>query len=139
MGGVEVPVARVFVSHADTDAAVAGEIHGWLVADGHEVFLDGDPRDGIAVPFRSAVLPLPWEKPPPWIHTITGSLASRESVGVDTLSARQSSSRFASSVLGAAACGCAQVWPYAVACRTPLHDAGGCGGRQRSAPTGGAA
>ena len=42
-------MARVFVSHASTDAALAGEVHGWLVADGHEVFLARDLRDGIAV------------------------------------------------------------------------------------------
>ncbi|MGH3772251.1 MAG: TIR domain-containing protein [Pseudonocardiaceae bacterium] len=42
-------MARVFVSHASEDAALAGEVHRWLIDDGHEVFLDQDPRDGIAV------------------------------------------------------------------------------------------
>jgi TIR domain len=42
-------VARVFVSHASADLRLASELHGWLVADGHEVFLDQDLRDGIAM------------------------------------------------------------------------------------------
>jgi hypothetical protein len=42
-------VARVFVSHANEDTALACELHGWLVEGGHEVFLDRDLRDGIAV------------------------------------------------------------------------------------------
>ena len=42
-------MARVFVSHAGADAALAGEVHRWLVEDGHEVFLDQDLRDGIVV------------------------------------------------------------------------------------------
>jgi hypothetical protein len=46
VGGV---VARVFVSHAGADAALAGEVHRWLVEDRHEVFLDQHLRDGLAV------------------------------------------------------------------------------------------
>ena len=42
-------MARVFVSHASEDAALADEVHRWLVQDGHEVFLDQDLRDGIVV------------------------------------------------------------------------------------------
>lgn len=42
-------MATVFVSHASGDAALAGEVHWWLIDDGHEVFLDQDLRDGIAV------------------------------------------------------------------------------------------
>ena len=42
-------MARVFVSHAGEDSGLAGEVHGWLVADGHDVFLDRDLGDGIAV------------------------------------------------------------------------------------------
>ncbi len=42
-------VARVFVSYASKDLALSYEVHGWLVEAGHEVFLDQDPRDGIAV------------------------------------------------------------------------------------------
>ncbi len=41
--------ARVFVSYASKDLTLAREVHGWLVEAGHEVFLDQDPRDGIAV------------------------------------------------------------------------------------------
>jgi hypothetical protein len=42
-------VARVFVSHAGEDRVLAGEVHRWLVEAGHEVFLDQDLRDGIAL------------------------------------------------------------------------------------------
>ena len=40
-------MARVFVSHASEDRALAGEVHRWLVEAGHEVFLDQDLRDGV--------------------------------------------------------------------------------------------
>src|SRR5947208_11104040 len=42
-------VARVFVSHAGDDLGRAEDVQAWLVADGHEVFLDRDLRGGIAV------------------------------------------------------------------------------------------
>jgi hypothetical protein len=42
-------MARVFVSHSSKDHELAAEVHGWLAHDGHEVFLDQDLRDGIAV------------------------------------------------------------------------------------------
>ncbi len=42
-------MATVFVSYASEDRALAGEVHRWLIDDGHEVFLDQDLRDGIAV------------------------------------------------------------------------------------------
>ncbi|MGH3837074.1 MAG: TIR domain-containing protein, partial [Pseudonocardiaceae bacterium] len=42
-------MAKVFISHASEDTAVACELHRWLVEAGHEVFLDRDLRDGIAV------------------------------------------------------------------------------------------
>lgn len=42
-------MARVFVSHASEDLALAFELHRWLVDDGHEVFLDQHLHDGIAV------------------------------------------------------------------------------------------
>jgi hypothetical protein len=42
-------VARIFVSYASEDRKCAGQLHQWLVAEGHEVFLDQDLRDGIAV------------------------------------------------------------------------------------------
>jgi TIR domain-containing protein len=40
-------MARVFVSHASKDVAPAVEVHRWLVADGHEAFLDQHLSDGI--------------------------------------------------------------------------------------------
>jgi WD40 repeat protein len=42
-------VAKVFLSHASEDRVLACEVHGWLVEAGHEVFLDQDLRDGIAL------------------------------------------------------------------------------------------
>jgi TIR domain len=42
-------VARVFVSYASQDRECAAQLHQWLVAEGHEVFLDRDPGNGIAV------------------------------------------------------------------------------------------
>lgn len=42
-------MARVFISHASADTALAAEVHGWLTGEGHEVFLDRDLRDGIEV------------------------------------------------------------------------------------------
>ncbi len=47
--GEEGSVARVFVSHASEDLALACELHQWLVTSGHEVFLARDGRDGIAL------------------------------------------------------------------------------------------
>lgn len=37
------------MSHAGQDVEVAHVIHGWLVAERHDVFLDRDPDAGIAV------------------------------------------------------------------------------------------
>ncbi len=45
----EVQVARVFVSHASEDLALACDVHRWLIETGHEAFLDQDLRDGIVV------------------------------------------------------------------------------------------
>ena len=42
-------MARIFLSHASEDLALAGELHRWLIEAGHQVFLDQDLRDGIAV------------------------------------------------------------------------------------------
>jgi energy-coupling factor transporter ATP-binding protein EcfA2 len=42
-------VARVFVSYATPDRAIADEVSNWLRTAGHETFLDGDLRDGISV------------------------------------------------------------------------------------------
>jgi hypothetical protein len=41
-------VARVFISYAGEDIAVAEEVRQWLDGDHHEVFLAGDLRAGIA-------------------------------------------------------------------------------------------
>lgn len=42
-------MARVFISYANEDLIRAREVHRWLIEAGHEVFLDQDSRDGIAV------------------------------------------------------------------------------------------
>lgn len=42
-------MARVFVSHASDDRESTDEVHRWLIAEGHDVFLDQDLRDGIPV------------------------------------------------------------------------------------------
>jgi len=42
-------VARVFISYASKDREPTDEVHRWLVAEGHEVFLDRDLRNGIVV------------------------------------------------------------------------------------------
>ncbi|MGW6928579.1 nSTAND1 domain-containing NTPase [Lentzea sp. NPDC054927] len=42
-------MAQVFVSYASADLMLAAELHDWLESDGHDVFLDRDPRNGIAV------------------------------------------------------------------------------------------
>ncbi|MGH3701181.1 MAG: TIR domain-containing protein [Pseudonocardiaceae bacterium] len=42
-------VARVFISYASPDRAIADEVASWLQAGGHEPFLDHDPRNGISV------------------------------------------------------------------------------------------
>jgi WD40 repeat protein/type II secretory pathway predicted ATPase ExeA len=42
-------MARVFVSHSGKDAALADEVHGWLIDGGHEVFLAQDLHAGILV------------------------------------------------------------------------------------------
>jgi WD40 repeat protein/energy-coupling factor transporter ATP-binding protein EcfA2 len=42
-------MARVFVSYASEDRECAGQLRRWLVAEGHEVFVYQDLRDGILV------------------------------------------------------------------------------------------
>jgi energy-coupling factor transporter ATP-binding protein EcfA2 len=42
-------VARVFLSYVSEDRQCAGQLHQWLVAEGHEVFWDQDLGNGIAV------------------------------------------------------------------------------------------
>ncbi|MGH3829924.1 MAG: TIR domain-containing protein [Pseudonocardiaceae bacterium] len=40
-------MAKVFISHASDDREPSDEVRRWLVTEGHEVFLDQHPRDGI--------------------------------------------------------------------------------------------
>jgi TIR domain len=42
-------MARVFISHASKDPEAAAEVHRWLLADGHEVYLDQHLSDGTLV------------------------------------------------------------------------------------------
>jgi energy-coupling factor transporter ATP-binding protein EcfA2 len=42
-------MARIFVSYATPDRAIADEVSSWLRAAGHEPFLDSDLRGGISV------------------------------------------------------------------------------------------
>src|SRR3954453_13457290 len=42
-------MAKVFVSHASKDAALASEVRRWLIDDGHKAFLDQDLSDGLVV------------------------------------------------------------------------------------------
>lgn len=42
-------MARVFISHSSADREPACRIRDWLRADGHEVFLDLHPADGLVV------------------------------------------------------------------------------------------
>jgi WD40 repeat protein len=47
--GLGVVVARIFVSYATPDRAIADEVSGWLRSAGHQPFLDHDLRDGVRV------------------------------------------------------------------------------------------
>ncbi len=42
-------MAKVFISHASDDREPTDLVHWWLAAEGHEVFLDRDLRNGIVV------------------------------------------------------------------------------------------
>jgi hypothetical protein len=42
-------VVRVFISHASADRDLAEQVLGWVLADGHEAFLDHDLHAGLAV------------------------------------------------------------------------------------------
>ncbi|MGH3824220.1 MAG: toll/interleukin-1 receptor domain-containing protein [Pseudonocardiaceae bacterium] len=42
-------MAKIFISHASEDREPTDEVRRWLVAEGHEVFLDQDLRNGIVV------------------------------------------------------------------------------------------
>ena len=67
---------------------------------------------------------------------MTGRSRPAPPTGVKTFRYRQSSDVL---VTPKAEGGCGQCGAKLVAARTPVHGAAGCGGRQRSAPTGGAA
>src|SRR5215469_9534938 len=80
--------------------------------------------------------PEPITKPPPWMCTITGRPADAFTPeGAQTLMNRQ----FSLPPAGNPGNCCAHSLPYAVACKVDDQGAGGCGGRQRRFPTGGAA
>src|SRR5579859_1723429 len=83
--------------------------------------------------------PAPAQLAPPWIHTITGSLASGVKFGVRTLRVRQSSLPASASLWFQVRSGCRQEAPKRVASRGSLQRATGAGGFQRSSPSGGAA
>src|ERR1700722_18738251 len=79
----------------------------------------------------------PTRKEPPWIHTMTGRCPrTRAPGGVKTFRYRQFSEVLATPNPEG---GCGQCGANAVAARIPVQGAAGCGGRQRSGPTGGAA
>ena len=86
--------------------------------------------------------PLPNTKAPPWIHTMTGNFASGPAVaGRHTLMKRQSSDEFGAMLPAPprANPAWAQFEPNLLASRSPSHEGGGWGGRQRLEPTGAAA
>src|SRR5579863_6547487 len=70
---------------------------------------------------------------------MTGNLSWRDFAGVQMLSVRQSSLTGSAAAPGTDTPRCIQIGPNLSVCRTPFHTIGGCGARQRSSPTGGAA
>src|SRR5689334_2025379 len=82
--------------------------------------------------------PLPRVKPPPWIHSITGTAFFAAAAGAHTLSVRQSSLVPAIGV-GEVGSSCGQYGVRFDASIGCVHDAAGSGGFQRIGPTGGAA
>src|SRR5438034_561336 len=88
---------------------------------------------------KSGLDPLPNTKAPPWIHTMTGSLAPGSApAGLHTLRNRQSSEEFSRTELAEPKPLCAQSAPNVLASRS-FHGGIGWGGRQRLVPTGAAA
>src|SRR5258707_12356794 len=77
--------------------------------------------------------PLPNAKPPPWIHTITGSGALGAGAGVHTFSVRQSSFSFADARI---IVNCGHAAATFVASRAPDHGAAGPPGAEGPSPTG---
>src|SRR5450432_2539730 len=80
--------------------------------------------------------PAPVRSDPPCTQTITGRLRALAPAGVNTFRYRQSSDELATPNEDD---GCGQCGAKLVAARTPDQGLGGCGGCQRSGPTGGAA
>src|SRR5262245_57351073 len=84
-------------------------------------------------------------KPPPWIHTMTGSRSLADFASVETLSVRQSSLDATGGGVDSPAArgrkfvGCGHCGPNCVASRTVVHGSGATGGRHRRAPVGAAA
>jgi hypothetical protein len=80
-------------------------------------------------------------KPPPSNHTITGAPPAGISAGAQTFRVRQSSLVPGASERrsGFVSTTCTGSGPKAEPSCTPVHGSRGCGGRQRSGPTGGAA
>ena len=98
------------------------------------------PRADSASPSYIATEPAPVMNAPPWMNTMTGRPFPP---GVQTLRTRQSSlstpADMSASTRVEAATACGAAGPKRVASRTPDHETGGCGGANRSGPTGGAA
>ena len=85
------------------------------------------------------MLPAPPVNPPPWIQTITGRGRKLDVAGVYTFRYRQSSAVLVTGTPVATLPFWAQTLPGLLASLIPRQRAAGCGGRQRSGPTGGAA
>src|SRR4051812_1085354 len=93
-------------------------------------------------PWYSGMDPDPNTNAPPWIHTMTGQgpAGADSPAGANTLSTRQSSPDETLSVTPVnitvrGSRDWAATAPNRVASRTPVHGAGGWGGRNRSGPT----
>ena len=124
--------------------AGAGQVRVVGEAGSAQAVVDGDddafgvPREVRAV--RAATVPEPLVKPPPWIHTRTGSPAPARGRGVHTFSTRQSSpaggepprTRRARTPLP----GCAADGPGRCAARTPWWTGAGPAAAKAPAPAG---
>src|SRR5215510_1418530 len=84
-------------------------------------------------PSRIASEPVPYEKPPPWSHTITGRPRPAPRAGVHTFRTRQSSAS-AGALRRARATACGAVGPYARASRMSVQGTGLIGGMNRFFP-----
>src|SRR4029453_4209952 len=82
---------------------------------------------------RGSELP-PATKPPPWIQTITGSLADGDVAFGQAFTERQSPLILSPKSMSPNTFGWMQGSPNSVAAFTPSHFATGCGAFQRLAP-----